>query len=180
TFHQVQADPQADYHHHRREQEGNAPAPVEEGLGGAGGAVRGQQRGDDQEQADGNDGTQRRTQLREGAEQRALALRGVFGGDQRGSRPLATDGKALGQSHQHQQQRCYPADAVVGRQQTDQEGGDAHGQQGVDQGLLAPDLVTQMAEEDRTQGSGNHGCTEDGEGRQQGGGLVARGKEQVR
>ena len=70
------------------------------------------------------------------------------------------------------------ADGCVGRQQADADGRNAHGQQGGDQGGLAPDAIAEMPEQSRPDGPREE-CQRKGRERlQHGRGRIAFGKEQ--
>ena len=84
------------------------------------------------------------------------------------------------EAHDHQQRRGpeFPARDERRRQAADQEGGDTHGQQRRHQGALAAELVTEVAEDDRPERTGDERDAEHGEGAQQLGGFVLPGEEQ--
>ncbi len=142
---QREPDPQR----HAQQQDGNeerdAPAPVGEGLlahGGAGSQDH-QQR---QEQAHRGGGLDPRGI---GA---ALALRRMLGHVGRRAAVLAAQGQALQHAQHDQDDRGGHADAGIGRQDTHDEGGQAHDQDGDQEGVLAPDHVAQPPEHQRTEG----------------------------
>ena len=137
---QAQPHPQPDDHQRGRGQERDPPAPREERL------VRHHRR-QQQEQPVGDEEPDGRAQLREGAEEGALALRGVLGGQQRRTAPLAAEPEALPEPAQRQQQRREHADRRVPRQESDEDGRDAHRQQRGHQRGLAPDAVAEVPEQ---------------------------------
>src|SRR6185437_6947665 len=94
----------------------------------------------------------------------ALAGRRVFDGEQDGSAPLAAEADALAEAAEREQDGGGKSDGVVGGQQADADGGDAHGEQGDDQGGLAADAVAEMAEEGRTDGASKERDAKSGQG----------------
>ena len=69
---------------------------------------------------------------------------------------------------------------MVGGQQADGEGRDAHRQQRADQGGLAADPIAKVAEEHRADRTGHECQAEGGQRGQQSGGRIALGEEQER
>jgi hypothetical protein len=67
--------------------------------------------------------------------------------DQHRAAPLAADGEALRDPQHDQQDRCGHPDLLVGGQQPDQEGRDAHRHQRGDEGHLPADLVADVPED---------------------------------
>ncbi|MNM69419.1 hypothetical protein D3C81_810130 [compost metagenome] len=84
------ADPVADQHHHRREPEGDTPAPGQELLFRQ--VARQQQQGDGCHQVTG-----RHPGLRPAGPEAAAVVRAVLGHQQDGTAPFAAEGKALDQ-----------------------------------------------------------------------------------
>ena len=123
---------------------------------------------------------QRRAQLREHAVPGALARRRVLGGQQHRTAPLPSQAQALAETAQRQQHRRGHADLRMGRQQADQHGGDAHGQQRRHQGGLAPDPVAVVAEQRRAQRPGEERQGEGGQRLQGRGGRLRSREEQLR
>ncbi|EFQ61478.1 hypothetical protein PFWH6_4780 [Pseudomonas fluorescens WH6] len=158
-FVQLQACIQADHHQCGAEDERDTPAPAAELL-----VV--QAHGQDQEQAVGGQEANRRAQLREHAEPGALALGGVFGGQQRGATPFAAKAQALAKAQHTQQDRGPGPDAVIAGQQADQRGAHAHQQQRSHQCGFATDAVPEVAEQRRAQRPGDKGDAEGQERRQ--------------
>jgi len=117
---QRDANIQTDDHQHRGEDKRHAPAPLHKLLVG-------QQPGEQQEGAVGEEEADRRAQLREGAVQGALARRGVFRSQQRCAAPFPAEAKALTETRQRQQHRRDNANAFIAGQQADHHGGDPHG-----------------------------------------------------
>src|SRR5699024_4460184 len=149
-FFQLQADVQTDEDHHRRRQEWNAPAPFHKWAGSitTGIAQCGNQ---DEEQAIGQEETERRTELRPHCRGRALAFFRSLRSQQCRARPFATQAQALAEAHERQKRRRNDACRGISGQQTDDERGNAHGQQSAHQGRLAPDAVAEVAKDHRSQ-----------------------------
>jgi hypothetical protein len=76
----------------------------------------------------------------------------VLQGHQHGPAPLAAQPEALDEAEHDQQDGRGHADGRIGRQQVDEEGGDAHHQEGHHQHGLAADLVAVVAEDDPPMG----------------------------
>ena len=178
---QAQAHPEADDHHHGREEERHAPAPREEVGGPLAGALGvGEQEVDREEHRVGDDEAERCAELREGAVPGALAGGGVLGRDERRAGPLAAEREALREAEDQQEERRPPADVVVGREAADQERRDAHREQRRDEGRLAAEAVAEVPEDDGAEGAGDHRGAEHGERGQQGGRVVAGREEEDR
>lgn len=172
---------QPDDHHDRAEQERNAPAPFEEGARQVGVAVVvAERQRDDQEQAVGADEADGCAELRPHRRPGALAGFGRLGGEQRRTRPLPTETQALAEAHERQQRRCDEPGLVIGRQQADEEGRDAHRQERADERDLAADAVAEVPEDDGSDRAGDESDTEGREGGEQRGRAVALREEQVR
>jgi hypothetical protein len=154
---ELQAHPQADDDHHRREQERHPPSPRQELLGALRPAVRvGQREVDDEEHRVGDDEADRGAELGERAVPRALALGRVLGRHERGAGPFAAEREALEQTQHEQEERSRPADLVVRGEASDEEGRDAHGEQRRDECRLAPEPVSEVAEDDGADRAGDH------------------------
>ena len=91
---------------------------------------------------------------------------GVLHGEQHGAAVLAAHADALQHPQQHERDRRPDADLVVGRQQADERGADAHDDQGQQEHLLAPDAVAVVAEDQAADRSGEEPDGEGGEGRE--------------
>src|SRR5699024_5070493 len=143
-------------------QEWQTPTPGHERIAGVSGLVteRGHQ---DEEETIGQEETERGTQLRPHRGAGTVAGLGVLAGQQRGTGPFPAEAEALAETHEREQRGGDDTDLVIGGQQTDEDGGDTHGQQRTDQGGLAPHTVTEMPEDDRSQGTGDEGQAEGGE-----------------
>lgn len=89
----------------------------------------------------------------------------------------STRREALTEPHQRQQHRRCDAHLLVGRQQSDGESGDPHGQQRADERGLSPCAIAEMPEQHRPQRARHERQTERG---QQRGGAIAFREEQVR
>ena len=72
----------------------------------------------------------------------------MFDGHQHRAAPFTTDADSLEHAEHQQQHRRPHADRCVSWQQPDQEGGDAHDQEGEHQHGLAADAVAVVAEDD--------------------------------
>ncbi|MOA16226.1 hypothetical protein D3C78_1364270 [compost metagenome] len=129
------ADPVADQHHHRREPEGDTPAPGQELLFRQ--VARQQQQGDGCHQVAG-----RHPGLRPAGPEAAAVVRAVLGHQQDSATPFAAEGETLDQPQQHQQHRRGIPDAVEARQAAHEEGGDADHHQAQLQQALAAEFVT--------------------------------------
>ena len=141
---QLQADPHRHAQQQDRDQERNAPAPGFEGFVA-------------EEVAAGQDDQQRHEQaerggaLDEAGVQAALVVRRMLGHVGGGTAVLAAHCQALGQAQDDQDHRCGETDRGVVGQHTDQEGRDAHDQDGDQEGVLAADAVAEAAKEGRTE-----------------------------
>jgi hypothetical protein len=96
-----------------------------------------------------------------------------------GPAPLAAEPQPLDDPEHHQQDGRGHADGGIGRQQADEEGGDAHHQQGHHQHGLAAQLVAVVAEDDPADGAGDEPGGRGGEGQQRAGKRVGVGEEQL-
>jgi len=76
-----------------------------------------------------------------------LALGGVLGSQEHRSAPLAADGEALQEAQHEEGYRGGDPDGLVGRQEADERGRRAHGQQRDDEGRFAAEPVPEVAEE---------------------------------
>ncbi|MCY1295579.1 hypothetical protein D9M70_449260 [compost metagenome] len=151
------AHPVADGDHRDREPEGHAPAPGEEFLVAEGGRKR--QQGQGRQQV-----AQRHAGLGPTGPEAAAVVWTVFGDQQDGAAPFATEGEALDQPQQHQEDGRGVADAVEAGQAAHEEGGDTDYHQADLQQVLAPQLVAEMAEHQAAQGAGEETHGVEGEG----------------
>ena len=103
----------------------------------------------------------------------------VLGGHQHRAAPLATDGEALHEPADEQQDRRADADRGVRRQQPDRKGRDAHHQQRDDQHLLAADPVAEVPEDHAAEGARDEAERVGAERQQRPGGLLALREEQL-
>ena len=168
---QLQADIDGEEEQDDGDQERNAPAPFGERRGVHDGADAADD-GEGEEEAQGGGG------LDEAGVVAALAVGGVLGDVGGGAAVLAAEGQALQQTQADEQDRREPTDALVGRQKADGGGGEAHDQDGDQEGVLAADHVAEAAEDQRAERPHQEAGGVGGEGGQQGGGVVALGKEQ--
>ncbi len=141
-FVQRNANIQANQHQYGREDERNTPAPAHELF------IR-QQPGEQQEGAVRKEEANRCAKLREGTIQRTLTRRCVLGRQQRRAAPFAAQTQTLAKTCQRQQHRCQNANALVGRQQADGDGGNAHRQQRSYQRHFTPDAIAKMTKQRR-------------------------------
>ena len=111
--------------------------------------------GEQEQHAGGEQVAQRHPGLRPRGPEAATSSVAVLGRHQHRAAPLAADGEALQQPADQQQDRGGDADGGVRRQQADREGGDPHHHQRDDQHLLAPDPVTEVAEDDAAERPGD-------------------------
>ena len=88
--------------------------------------------------------------------------------------------EALAEAHHREQCGGQQTDLVIGRQQADEERRDAHDEQRCHQGGLATDAITEVSEQDRPERARDEREPERGQRRQQCGGRIALGEEQVR
>ncbi|WP_170918016.1 MULTISPECIES: hypothetical protein [unclassified Pseudonocardia] len=147
-------DPQTDQDEHGREQERDAPAPLEERVAG--------QRGRRREDPVGQQDPAVEPHLCDRAGQ-AAALRCVLHGHEHGPAPLAAGRHALDQAHQHQDQRRPDADRRVGGQQSHDGRRHAHQHDGQHEHPLAADPVAEVAPDDPAEGPGDEACGQGGE-----------------
>lgn len=141
---------EADDHEYRAQNERDAPAEAEERLGGI---TEGQI--DDQESQAGQGEADRWAELRKCGVQATTLRRGIFGGEECRSGPLATNREALQKSQQHENDRSGKTDHARAGQQTDRNGRDPHDEQRADQGLLAAEPVPEMTEQNGAQRTGH-------------------------
>ncbi len=153
---QRDAHVETDQHQDGGEDKRHAPAPRHKLLVG-------QQPGEQQEGTVGKEEADRRAELREGAVERTLAGRGVFGRQQRRAAPLTAKAQALAKARQRQQQGSKDTDGCVARQQADQHGRNPHRQQGCHQRGFTPDAIAKVTKHRRADRTRHKG---DGEGRQ--------------
>jgi hypothetical protein len=155
--------PQADSDQDDTEQEGYAPAPLEELVAG--------ERAEREDREVGEEETRRHAELRPGCDEAAIVMGACpFHRDQHRATPFAAHADPLDRPQDGQQNRAPDADRRVAGHKGDQEGGDAHQHQGGDQGRLAADAIAVMAEDrgpDRPAGKADEIGAEGGQGRGQ-------------
>ena len=71
---------------------------------------------------------------------------------------LAADAEAVQQADKHQDERGREADRLVGRKQTHGKGGEAHHEDGDEEGVLAADEVADAAEQQRAERADQEAC----------------------
>src|SRR5690554_639974 len=155
-FCDLQPHVQAQQHQYGADDEGNPPAVAEKVFRSQGGTQN-------QEGASGQQKAQGCSQLGEHAIPGPFAGRGIFCRQQYGAAPLTAQAQTLAEAAQGQQQRRQGANGFVGGQQADQHRGNAHGQQGCNQGGLTSNAVTKVAKQGRADRAGKEG---NGKGRQ--------------
>ena len=94
-----------------------------------------------------------------------------------GATVFAAQRQALQHAQHDEDDRCGNADTGVGRQQPDAEGGNAHQDDGHEEGVLAPDHIAQAAEHQRTEWPHHKACGEGHQGKDKRRGVVDPGKE---
>ncbi len=114
-FRDFQAHVQPERDQHGADDERHAPSP-------AGELFVGEPEREAEEQAVRRQKADGRPELRKHAEQPALALRRVFGREQRCAAPFAAEPDALSEVQHAQQDRRETADGVVARHEADQRG----------------------------------------------------------
>ena len=120
-----------------------------------------------QEERDGGQADPgRRAHLRESAEEAAAPGRRVLHRHQGGAAPFTADREALKEPQDGEQDRRRQPDHGVAGHQTHQGRRDTHHDQGDDQHLLASDAVTEVAEHDTADRTGQEAHAEGGEGQQ--------------
>jgi len=107
-----------------------------------------------------------------------VAVLAVFGGHQNGTAPLATDGKALHQAAENQQQWSGESDRFMGGQEADGKCCHAHQEQADDQHLLAADPVPKVAEDYAAQRARDEADGVSAERQEYAGGRFVTRKEQ--
>src|SRR5271156_2579923 len=168
-----QADVEAEEDESGAGQEGKAPAEGEE-------LVVAELLGEDQEHASGKKKTCRRAELRKHSIPGAFTRRGIFDGEQDRAAPFASQTQTLTEAAEGEEQRRGQADFAVGGQQADGDGGDAHGEQGGDQGGFAADAVAEMTEQRGAERPGDEGDGESGQRGEGGRGGIFLRKEEAR
>ena len=121
----------------------------------------GEQLGEQQEDSAGEQEADGSAKLGKHAVPGALTRRGVFDREENGASPFATESETLTEATEREQQRSGDANARVGRQQSDGNGGDSHGEQGGHQRGFAADAIAEVAENGGAEGTREEG---DGEG----------------
>ena len=154
-------------------EEGESPAKSEELRGGKG--VR-----EDEEDAAGHQEADGCTELGEHAVEGAFAGGSVFNGQQHGAAPLTAQANALAEAAEGESERGEEAEGAVAGKAADEERGGAHGAESEDEGALAADAVSIVAEEGAADGAGDEGDAEGGQGGEDGGGAIACGEEEAR
>ena len=145
-FADLQPHPEADGDKQRTCKEGDAPAPCRE-LG-----IR-KPYAQQQKQAVRRKEAYRRAKLRRRAKACLPTLWCVLHGQKRRPAPLTAKAKALPKAQDAQKQRRDPPDHGVSRQESDQERGRAHQEQGRDQSGLTADPVAKMPKRNRAHGA---------------------------
>ena len=135
----------------------------------------GQQRDD----AGGQAQPDRQADLRKAGIKAALFGRGILVGHQHRAAPFAAEADALQDAQRQQRDRSPYSDLRVGRNQPDQERGDAHDHQGQDQHALAADPVAEMAEDDAPERTRDEADSERRVGEQRGDDRIAGRKIQL-
>ncbi|MNV68688.1 hypothetical protein D3C71_1615570 [compost metagenome] len=100
-------------------------------------------------------------------------------GHQHGAAQFSAKRQALADPQRHKQDRRPHADLRVGGQQADEHRTDAHHEQAEGQHGLASDAVAEMAEENSTDGAGEHAAGKSSEGGQCAGQWIELRKEQL-
>src|SRR6478752_220555 len=154
------------------DEERDAPAP---GLH-LGGVQEGVEQGDE---SGGTDVAGQGAEFEEAAEETAALVRGVLGDEGGRAAVLTACGEALEHPEEDQQDRGPDADRVVGGDQADREGPDRHEDHGEGEDLLAADLVPHGAEEHAAEGPDEECHREGRERREELGGVVPGGEEDV-
>src|SRR5690606_38540955 len=126
--------------------EGNAPSPIQEGLFA-------QRAADAQDQQQRQEEAHRGRGLDPACIEAATVLRSVLGHVGGGAAVFSAQRQALQQAQNDQYDRSGHADGGIRGQDTHQEGGQAHDQDGDKEGVLAADQVAQAAEYKRTEGA---------------------------
>ena len=126
------------------QEERQAPAPFEELLFAEHG-------GNQHDHPRPQDKAGNRAKVQPAAEEAALAVRGVFGDEDRCPGVLPAHREALSHLRQQQQDRRPDADRGVGRYQADGKGAQRHDHDGCGEDLLPPEAVAQGAEEQPAQ-----------------------------
>jgi hypothetical protein len=108
----------------------------------------------------------------------ALSLGRMFGNVNRRPAIFAAQRETLQTAQDQQQHRCGDANRCKCRKETDCRGRATHQRNGDQEGIFAPDPVTQIAKHDRTQRANAEACTKDGKAGQHGRGrIVGREKQ---
>ena len=141
---QLQAYPQSYNNKRCTEQEGQPPAPGFERFGRHR-MADGKHYNEAEQKAD------RRGNLDEAGIEAATAFGGVFRHVGRCAAVFTAKRQTLQHAQDDERHRSDPADAVVGRQKADQEGRKTHDQDGDEEGVLAAQLVADIAEQDRAE-----------------------------
>ena len=165
-------DDQAGEDHDGADPERDAPAPRLQGVVGEHGGER-------EEHRRGEDLPALRAAEREAGEEAAPVVGCVLERHRVGPRLLARGGEALHDPEHDEQDRREDPHALVGRQAADEEGRDAHQQDGPDHHLLAAHVVADVAQDEGADRARDVGDAEGGERRDGGGGVVALGEEDV-
>ena len=96
-----------------------------------------------------------------------------------GAAVFAPEGEALGQAQEDEDHGGPEADRRVGRQEADQGGGEAHHDDRDEEGVLAPDLVADAAEDEGAEGPHGKAHADQGEAGQERRRVIAGGKEEL-
>ena len=138
--------------------EGHAPAPIQEGFVG-------EQHGREADDAGGEQEADRHADLGQAGIEGTLVGGRGFEGHEHGPAPFAAEPDALCKAAQDEQYGRPDADGCIGGDEADGDRGDAHDFQRQDEDLLAPDLVAEVAENHASQRTGHKPHRERGEGK---------------
>ncbi len=166
---QLQADIHRDGQQQRGHQERDAPAPAVETL--LHGQAAGQDHQQRQEQAAGGG------DLDEAGVEAAVFVGRVLGHISRRAAVFAAQGQPLQHAQGDQDDRRRHADAGVAGQHTDQEGRQAHDDDGDEEGVFAAHQVAEAAEHQGAEGAYREARGEGQQGGDVGAGFVEAGEE---
>ena len=178
---QLQANVDGEDQEEERDQERHAPAPLGKGLG----IEQIKPAGADNEE--GEEEAKRGRCLNPARGVAAFAGARVLGDVCRRAAVFAAERQALQEAQRHQQNGRRPADArhltderqslgPEGRQQADSKGCQTHDKDGDEEGVLASHQIADASENHRPEGANEKAGRIGREGRKQGGGIVAWGK----
>ncbi len=109
----------------------------------------------------------------------AAVIRNVLGHVRRGAAVLAAQGQPLGETQGDEDDRGDDPDAGVGGQEADERRGQAHGDDGDEEGVLAADEIADPAEHDGAQRTHAEAGAEGGEAREERRALVPGREEEL-